>query len=93
MISGFKSKALKVFWERGDASGIRPEWIGRVRMILDFLDAAEQPSELDLPGLNFHPLKGSARGRYSVLVSRNWRITFAFDGTDAVKIDLEDYHG
>ncbi len=28
-----------------------------------------------------------------VTVARNWRITFAFDGEDAVDVDLEDYHG
>lgn len=31
--------------------------------------------------------------RSAVTVSRNWRITFSFDGEDAVEIDLEDYHG
>lgn len=30
--------------------------------------------------------------RYAVSVSGNWRITFAFDGEDAVDVDLEDYH-
>jgi len=25
-------------------------------------------------------------------VSGNWRITFAFDGEDAIDVDLEDYH-
>ena len=27
------------------------------------------------------------------IVSRNWRLTFAWDDGDAVEIDLEDYHG
>jgi len=25
-------------------------------------------------------------------VTGNWRITFRFDGDDAVDVDLEDYH-
>jgi plasmid maintenance system killer protein len=29
---------------------------------------------------------------YSVTVTRTWRITFEWDGEDAVKIDYEDYH-
>jgi len=26
------------------------------------------------------------------LVDENWRLTFAFDGTDAVLVDYQDYH-
>jgi plasmid maintenance system killer protein len=39
----------------------------------------------------FHALTGNMRGRYAVSVSRNWRITFAW--SDAIDVDLEDYHG
>jgi proteic killer suppression protein len=28
-----------------------------------------------------------------VSVSPNWRITFAWDGEDAIDVDPEDYHG
>jgi len=48
---------------------------------------------MDLLGLPFHALTGDQRGRFAVLVSRNWRVTFAFEGEDAVEIDMEDYHG
>jgi len=44
------------------------------------------------PGLRFHALKGAAKERYAVDASGNWRITFAWDGEDAVDVDLEDYH-
>jgi len=43
-------------------------------------------------GLYLHQLRGKHRGRWSVRVSGNWRITFKFDGPDAVDIDYEDYH-
>jgi hypothetical protein len=32
------------------------------------------------------------KGTWSVRVSGNWRITFAFSGTDADAVDYEDYH-
>ncbi len=48
---------------------------------------------MDLPSNGYHPLKGDQRGRYSITVSRNWRITFGWDDTDATNVDLEDYHG
>jgi len=47
---------------------------------------------MGLPGLGLHPLKGESRGRWAVEVSGNWRVTFAFDGRDAVDVDYEDYH-
>ncbi len=93
MLIHIKHKALSSFWLRGDASGIRPDWIGRVRLILNALHAARQPGDLKLPGLGLHALKGDRAGSYAVTVSRNWRITFRFRDGDAVEVDLEDYHG
>jgi plasmid maintenance system killer protein len=31
-------------------------------------------------------------GRYAVTVRANRRITFAWDGQDAIEVDYEDYH-
>ncbi len=47
---------------------------------------------MDLPGLRLHSLKGKLKGRWSVTISGNWRVTFAFSGKDAVDVDYEDYH-
>ena len=38
--------------------------------------AAKQLSDLNVPGMGFHALTGDMTGRFSVTVSRNWRITF-----------------
>lgn len=56
------------------------------------LAAAGHPEDMNLPGFGFHGLTGFNPKRYAVSVSGNWRITFAFDGEDAVDVDLEDYH-
>ncbi|MGM0601592.1 MAG: type II toxin-antitoxin system RelE/ParE family toxin, partial [Candidatus Rifleibacteriota bacterium] len=37
-------------------------------------------------------LKGKRKGTWAVNVSGNWRITFVFDGADAVDVNYEDYH-
>ncbi|KAB2870262.1 MAG: plasmid maintenance system killer protein [Bauldia sp.] len=92
MIASFKSRALKRYWATGDESAIRPDWRGKVRLLLSRLDVAVRPAEMDIPGFGFHALKGFRPTRFAVTVSRNWRITFAFDGEDAVDVDLEDYH-
>jgi proteic killer suppression protein len=93
MIRSFRSKTLSRYWIRGDARGLRPDWRNKVRIVLSRLDAARMPSEMNLPGLRFHGLTGNLKGRFAVSVSPNWRITFAWDGEDAINVELEDYHG
>ena len=39
-----------------------------------------------------HELKGKDKGRWSVWVSGNWRVTFKFEEVDASNVDYEDYH-
>jgi proteic killer suppression protein len=60
--------------------------------MLDRLDIAIRPGDMNVPGWQFHPLKGTPKGRGAVSVSGNLGLTFAFDGDDAIDIDLEDYH-
>jgi proteic killer suppression protein len=92
MIRSFRSKALRRFGETGDASRLAVPNAERVRRILMALDAARSPQDMNVPGLRFHPLKGRERGRFTVWASGNYRVTFGFDGEDAVDVDLEDYH-
>ena len=61
-------------------------------MLLDRLNAAPVPGDMNLPGLDFHPLKGADKGRYAVKVSANYRITFGWHDGDAIEVDYEDYH-
>ena len=60
--------------------------------ILDSLDSATNPEELDLPGFGLHQLGGDLAGHWSVTVAANVRITFRFDGGDATAANLVDYH-
>ena len=92
MILSFRNRTLKRFWERDDASKLPPERLQRIEFILDRLDAAVEPKAMLLPGLGFHQLSGSQKGRFAVSVSANWRITLAFGGENAIDIDFEDYH-
>ncbi len=92
MIIGFRSKALKLFWTKGDASKLPPDQVHRIEQILAVLNRAREPGEMNIPGYRFHELKGKRAGTYSVTVTANWRITFEFDGEDATVLDHEDYH-
>jgi proteic killer suppression protein len=92
VIVSFRHGGLERFFVTGDRSGIRPEHAGRLRLVLGRLAAAESVKDMELPGLRLHQLKGKLKGRWSVTISGNWRVTFTFDGKDAVLVDYEDYH-
>ncbi len=72
---------------------MRPDMADRLRRRLDVLDAANSLEALGLPGFRLHPLSGKMKGRYSIRVKGNWRITFRFEEVDVFNVDLEDYHG
>jgi len=93
VIENFRSKALRRFWEKDDPRGLNPQWTGKIALVLDALDNAITPSELDIVSFGFHALGGDRAGRYAVTVTRNWRITFNWSGENAIDVDLEDYHG
>jgi len=92
MIRSFKHKGLEKFFSTGAASGIQSAHSKRLRIILGWLSASTSPQDMDLPGLYLHQLRGKYRGRWSVRVSGNWRVTFKFDGPDATDVDYKDYH-
>jgi proteic killer suppression protein len=77
MIKSFRSKALRNFAAKGDASKLSVQNSDRVARILSLLDAATAPDKMNIPGFKFHTLKGKDKGRYSVWVTGNYRITFA----------------
>lgn len=90
MIRSFRSKALRLYFDTGTARGLSVQNVARVRRMLLALDAAANPENMNLPGYFFHALRGDRR--WSIRVTGNWRITFGWDGADAVDVDLEDYH-
>jgi proteic killer suppression protein len=47
---------------------------------------------MNAPGWRLHTLRGELEGHWSVDVSGNWRLTFAFEGEDATLVDYQDYH-
>ena len=92
MISSMRHKGLLKFFSRGDHRGIPAEFARRILRMLDRLDQCARPEDMDLPGYEFHELKGERKGTYAVSISGNWRLTFCFGGEDAVDVNLEDYH-
>ena len=61
MISSFKHKGLREFFETNSKRGIPPELSGRLRDRLDVIDAAAILEDLALPHFGLHELKRRPR--------------------------------
>jgi proteic killer suppression protein len=59
--------------------------------ILQLLEVAAQPEDMNIAGFRFHELRGNPK-RWSVRVTGNYRITFGWSGESALDVDFEDYH-
>lgn len=79
-------------WSSGRTGKIDSKLQERILVWLDRLDAAMKPEEMNLPGFDFHALKGFEPVRYTIHVNGPWGITFEFEDGDAYRVDFEQYH-
>ena len=93
MIKTFQHKGLRAFFETGSVAGIQAAHAPKLGAMLRRLNEATSAQGMNLPGWGLHPLKGKhLKGHFSVCVNGNWRLTFRFEGTDAILVDYQDYH-
>ncbi len=91
MILSWRHKGLKELFAVGKSAKVRPDQQKKCLRLLDALQQAVMPEDINVPGWHFHGLQGKPK-RYAVAVNGPWRITFGFDGQDAIDVDLEQYH-
>jgi len=61
--------------------------------MLTALEEAQNIAELEtVAGWRLHRLKGDRKGTGSMVISRNYRLTFRIEGQSVSDIDIEDYH-
>ena len=92
MIKSFRHKGLEKFYYSKNRSRIKQEYATRLARILDRLDASIRPLDMNLPGYKLQKLSGKEKGTWTIWVSGNWRVTFRFDGADAIDVDYRNYH-
>jgi proteic killer suppression protein len=92
MIRSFRHKGLSEFYNKGKSGKVQAELCSRINRRLDVLDAARGLAELNLPGFDFHSLRGHKPTRYSLHLNGPWCITFEWSEGDAFRVDLEQYH-
>lgn len=92
MIRKIRHKGLRPFHETGTVRGIQPQHAGKLRLLLTMLNAANEPEDMNAPGLRLHKLKGELKDWWSVDVDGNYRLIFKMQGDTVTEVDYRDTH-
>ncbi len=91
MIKSFRHKGVERFFLTGSKAGIQPKHAPSLADQLTQLNIATKAEHMNIPRWQLHSLHGELSGHWSVSVNGNWLLTFAFEGTDAILVDYQDY--
>jgi proteic killer suppression protein len=93
MIKSFSSKDTEKLFYRKSSSDV-PADIRKVALRkLLILDAAENLDDLRIPpGNRLEKLSRDRLGQHSIRINDQWRICFRWSGSDALDVEIVDYH-
>jgi proteic killer suppression protein len=94
-IRNFAHKGLRKLYVEDSAKALPPDAVDKLRKMLAYLDAMEDPEELrSLTAWKVHTLTGDRKGTWSLSVTRNRRLTFRINAAEReiCDVNLEDYH-
>lgn len=93
-IRSFTHTGLKRLYQDGNAKGVSPDTVDKLRKMFVFLDTMLDAEELRaLATWKVHTLTGDRKGTWSLSVTRNRRLTFTInDEREICDVNLEDYH-
>ncbi|MBV8728605.1 MAG: type II toxin-antitoxin system RelE/ParE family toxin [Acidobacteriia bacterium] len=94
-VRNFIHNGLQRLYSEGNAKGIPPDTVDKLRKMFAFLDTMNDADELrSLTSWKPHTLTGNRKGTVSLSVTRNRRLTFRIDTAEQeiCDVNLEDYH-
>ena len=93
MIKSFSSKDTEKLFYRKSSSDVPADIRkGALRKLL-ILDAAENLDDLRVPpGNRLEKLSRDRLGQHSIRINEQWRICFHWSGSDALDVEIVDYH-
>ena len=92
-IRSIAHKSVRRLYEEDSSKGLSADAVDKLRKMLAFLDAMQDPEELRaLAAWRVHILTGDRKGTWSLHVTRNWRLTFRIEDDEIVDVNLDDYH-
>jgi len=92
VLKSFRHSGIEKFYLTGSKAGIHPSHATKLSLQLFQLNRARTATDMNASEWGLHPLRGDLDNHWSVKVSGNWRLTFTFEGEDAVLVDYQDYH-
>jgi proteic killer suppression protein len=92
MIKSFRHSGIERFFLTGSKAGIQPSHAAKLSIQLFQLNRAKTAKDMNAPGWALHRLSGDLECHWSVKVNGNWRLTFTFEGENAILVDYQDYH-
>ena len=92
MIKPFRHSGLEKFYRTGSKAGIQPHHATKLEEQLTVLNRAKSAGDMAQPASwRLHALQGKKK-HWSIWVNGNWRLTFTFDGEDAILVDYQETH-
>lgn len=96
MIRNFKSNAAQDIYDGVNSRLSRHiplELHAKIQRLFDQINAATRIETLQIPPSNrLEKLKGNLKNFWSIRVNKQWRITFRWENSDALDVDVVDYH-
>jgi proteic killer suppression protein len=92
VINSFRHRGLERFFTTGSKAGIQPKQSAALEEQLALLNAVKNPQQMNVPGYGWHALQDDPAGHYALWVTQDGRLTFTFEGEDAILVDCPDYH-
>jgi toxin HigB-1 len=96
VIESIKGKTTQDIYDEFNSKAARKvpiELHERARDLLDSINAIINVNDLKSPPSNrLHKLKGDLKEYWSVSINNQWRIIFNWNGTNALNVEITDYH-
>jgi toxin HigB-1 len=93
MIKSFKDRETEKVYNR-EGSNKLPQDIQQVALRkLRMINNAKNLNDLRIPPANrLEKLKGQREGQHSIRINDQWRVCFLWQNSDAVEVEITDYH-
>jgi toxin HigB-1 len=93
MIKSFKNRKTEVLFNSSKFKNFDKKTIDKAVKKLDYISHAAKIEDFYFPPSNhFEKLEGHNPTRYSIMINKQWRISFEWQETDAYNVLVEDYH-
>ena len=93
MIKSFKCKETEKIWNEQRSKKFPPSIQTRALRKLRLLNSSGCFEDLKIPPSNhFEALSQDRAGQHSVRINKQWRICFIWKETNAVNVEIVDYH-